>query len=306
MCGVRTHWLVAIVVDKDSFAQAKCIESWILWNNFVTTKSRTPHFPPACKLNRGYLQHSNGSKSNVETKTQPSWSATKLKTNRNQPRTPALHQSQFSVKQNLISELSKMKTAIIASLIASAAAFAPSKQAPSTSVSLNAFEDDFGATAPLGFFDPLGLVEDGDEAKFNRLRYVEVKHGRICMLAVVGYIYTYAGNRIEGDIDLSGTSFEDIPAGLEALGAIPALGMLQLVGFIGFLEMFVMKDVNGDGEFPGDFRNGYIDFGWDRFSDEEKLNKRTIELNQGRAAMMGILGLMVHEVLGYGLLPDAE
>ena len=200
-----------------------------------------------------------------------------------------------------------MKTAILASLVASAAAFAPAKDAARTAVATNmAFEDDFGATAPLGFFDPLNLVADGNEAKFDRLRYVEVKHGRICMLAVVGYIYTYAGARIPGDIDLSGTSFEDIPAGLAALGAIPALGLIQTVGFIGFLEMFVMKDVNGTGEFPGDFRNGYIDFGWDRFDDETKLQKRTIELNQGRAAMMGILGLMVHEVLGYSLLPDVE
>ena len=200
-----------------------------------------------------------------------------------------------------------MKSAILATLIASAAAFAPSKDAARSAVATNmAFEDDFGATAPLGFFDPLNLVADGNEAKFDRLRYVEIKHGRICMLAVVGYIYTYAGARVPGDIDLSGTSFEDIPSGLAAFGAIPALGLIQLIGFIGFLEMFVMKDVNGTGEFPGDFRNGYIDFGWDRFDEETKLQKRTIELNQGRAAMMGILGLMVHECLDYGLLPDVE
>ena len=197
-----------------------------------------------------------------------------------------------------------MKTAILASLIATAAAFAPAKDV-ARSTALNAFEDELGAQAPLGFFDPLGMVSDGDQEKFDRLRYVEIKHGRICMLGVVGYIYTYAGARVPGDIDLSGTSFEDIPPGLEALGAIPALGLLQTVGFIGFLEMFVMKDITG-GEFPGDFRNEYLDFGWDSFTEEEKLQKRTIELNQGRAAMMGILGLMVHEVLGVSLLPEVE
>jgi hypothetical protein len=56
------------------------------------------------------------------------------------------------------------------------------------------------------------------------------------------------------------------------------------------------------GDFPGDFRNGSLDFGWDTFDEETKLSKRAIELNNGRAAMMGILGLMVHEQLG-GDLP---
>mmetsp|Transcript_18393 Transcript_18393/g.38914 ORF Transcript_18393/g.38914 Transcript_18393/m.38914 type:complete len:80 (+) Transcript_18393:3-242(+) len=58
-----------------------------------------------------------------------------------------------------------------------------------------------------------------------------------------------------------------------------------------------MKDVEGTVEFPGDFRNGFIDFGWDNFTEEEKLAKRGIELNNGRAAQMGILALMVHEML---------
>ena len=53
--------------------------------------------------------------------------------------------------------------------------------------------------------------------------------------------------------------------------------------------------VTGEAEFPGDFRNGFIDFGWDIFDDRVKLVKRGIELNNGRAAQMGILGLMVHE-----------
>jgi hypothetical protein len=62
-----------------------------------------------------------------------------------------------------------------------------------------------------------------------------------------------------------------------------------------------MKDITG-GEFVGDFRNGFIDFGWDTFSEEKKMQKRAIELNNGRAAMMGILGLMMHEQIG-GVFP---
>ncbi|KAL7556314.1 hypothetical protein ACA910_011860 [Epithemia clementina (nom. ined.)] len=78
-----------------------------------------------------------------------------------------------------------MKSTVYAALIASAAAFAPASQKASSST-LKAFEEELGAQAPLGFFDPLGIVADGDQAKFDRLRYVEIKHGGICMLGVVG------------------------------------------------------------------------------------------------------------------------
>ena len=36
-----------------------------------------------------------------------------------------------------------------------------------------------GAQPPLGFWDPLGLLATADQARFDRLRTVETKHGRI-------------------------------------------------------------------------------------------------------------------------------
>ena len=36
----------------------------------------------------------------------------------------------------------------------------------------------------------------------------------------------------------------------------------------------------------------------DKQTDEWKKNKRAIELNNGRAAQMGIAGIMVHELMG--------
>jgi len=198
-----------------------------------------------------------------------------------------------------------MKSAIFASLIASVAAFAPTKQAVTTTTSLAAFEDSLGAQPPLGFFDPLGLVSSGDQEQFDRLRFVEIKHGRICQLAFLGQIVTRNGNHLPGNIDYSGHSFDSFPNGYAAISgpdAIPGAGIAQIVAFIAVLELSVMKDVTGDAEFGGDFRNGALDFGWDKFDEETKLQKRGVELNNGRAAMMGILGLMVHEQLG-GVLP---
>jgi hypothetical protein len=199
-----------------------------------------------------------------------------------------------------------MKSAVLASLIATAAAFAPAQQS-ATSTAVKAFEDELGAQPPLGFFDPLGLLNgDVDQERFDRLRYIEIKHGRICMLAFLGQITTRGGLHLPGSIDYSGDSFDSFPNGVAALigpDSIPTAGLVQLIAFVGFLEIGFMKDVAGSGnEFIGDFRNGYIDFGWDDFDEEEKLTKRAVELNNGRAAMMGILGLMVHEKivpLGY-------
>jgi len=197
-----------------------------------------------------------------------------------------------------------MKIAAFAALMGSAAAFAPAQTAQ-VSTSLNAFETELGAQAPLGFFDPLGLLDDADQDRFDRLRYVEIKHGRVSMLAFLGQIVTRNGIHLGGDIDQSGTAFDSIPDGWAAINgdnAIPSAGAAQIFAFVGALELGVMKDITGEGEFVGDFRNGSLDFGWDTFDEETKLSKRAIELNNGRAAMMGILGLMVHEQLG-GELP---
>ena len=200
-----------------------------------------------------------------------------------------------------------MKSVIAASLLASAAAFAPAKVAQSSAALKAAdFEDALGVQEPLGLWDPMGMLNGADEERFERLRYVEIKHGRISMLAFLGQIVTRAGIHLPGSINYAGDSFDSFPNGIAALvgpNSIPTAGLVQLIAFVGLLECSVMRDIEGTGnEFVGDFRNGYIDFGWDEFDEEEKLFKRGVELNNGRAAMLGILGLMVHEEiipLGY-------
>jgi len=185
-----------------------------------------------------------------------------------------------------------MKLALLATLAAGAAAFAPasttSARVSQLSASGNSLAGEIGAQAPLGFWDPLDLTCGGDQDIFDNLRAVELKHGRVSMLAITGYLVTKAGVRIPG--------YEDVPAGLAALKAMPTSAWLWTIPTILFLEIN-MRDATGESEFMGDFRNGF-DFGWDKQSDDWKRRKRSIEINQGRAAQMGILGLMVHDSMG--------
>mmetsp|Transcript_35614 Transcript_35614/g.77983 ORF Transcript_35614/g.77983 Transcript_35614/m.77983 type:complete len:202 (+) Transcript_35614:113-718(+) len=191
-----------------------------------------------------------------------------------------------------------MKTILSALLVSSAVAFAPAttKSTPSNAVVLSEskFASEVGAMPPLGFFDPLGVVEDGDAENFSRWREIELKHGRVAMLAITGYLYTLAGNRLPG--------MEEVGSGFKAFDVAnlspEVRGVFPLTLFtILCLEFYVMTDITGDSQFPGDFRNGF-DFGWDKQTDEWKRNKRNIELNNGRAAQMGIAGIMIHELMG--------
>ena len=50
-----------------------------------------------------------------------------------------------------------------------------------------------------------------DQARFDRLRFVELKHGRISMLAILGHIVTSAGIRLPGEIGF-GVNFADMKA----------------------------------------------------------------------------------------------
>uniref|UniRef100_A0A7S2XUQ8 Uncharacterized protein n=1 Tax=Fibrocapsa japonica TaxID=94617 RepID=A0A7S2XUQ8_9STRA len=192
------------------------------------------------------------------------------------------------------------KVVALAAVAGMASAFVPAMPvagvAKSSSALKMSFETELGAQPPLGFFDPLGLLTDADEERFNRLRYVEIKHGRISMLAILGHLVTTAGVRLPGYLSTSeNIKFEDVPNGLAALGKVPALGLAQIFAFVGALELGVM--IQREGSFPGDMTNPAPPAAWDALDEETQLKKRAIELNNGRAAQMGILALMVHEKL---------
>merc|ERR1711972_1017921 len=83
----------------------------------------------------------------------------------------------------------------------------PEFEKPSTG-----FQGLLGDQPPLGFWDPVGFTKDGDLEKFKRRRVTEIKHGRVAMLATMGYITPELTGKFPGYLSpAAGLKFEDIP-----------------------------------------------------------------------------------------------
>jgi len=162
-----------------------------------------------------------------------------------------------------------------------------------TASPLRAFESELGVQAPVGFWDPLGFSADGDVAAYKRRRSVELKHGRICMLATMGYITPELVGKFPGYLSPStGLKFEDVPNGLGAVSKVPALGWVQIVAYFGFVEF--------SGGFE-DYKSGTPgDYGWKVLTSgdpAEKTKKLSAEIANGRLAMMAIIGMFFQDGL---------
>ena len=96
--------------------------------------------------------------------------------------------------------------------------------------------------------------------------------------------------------------------GFGAFEVLPPGYLFWIIITLGGVDFHMARDYTGNPEFPGDIRNGAmhlpenarqgVNAMWDVLDDETKAKTRAIELNNGRAAQMGILGLMVHDQLG--------
>eukprot|EP00439_Symbiodinium_sp_Y106_P061544 s2815_g9.t1 len=156
----------------------------------------------------------------------------------------------------------------------------------------SAFENELGVQAPAGFWDPLGFTKGGDAASFRRRRYVELKHGRVAMLACLGYIVPEY-YRWPGDLSPSlGLKFTDVPTGFAAFSKVPLSGWAQMVAFAGSVELF--QYVDDPKRAPGDFENaGYLGIpnGFVKSPEGNKEKKLSAEIANGRLAMMAIIGM---------------
>eukprot|EP00437_Effrenium_voratum_P003080 CAMPEP_0181434966 /NCGR_PEP_ID=MMETSP1110-20121109/20090_1 /TAXON_ID=174948 /ORGANISM="Symbiodinium sp., Strain CCMP421" /LENGTH=193 /DNA_ID=CAMNT_0023558487 /DNA_START=73 /DNA_END=651 /DNA_ORIENTATION=+ len=105
-------------------------------------------------------------------------------------------------------------------------------------VALTAFENELGVQAPVGFWDPAGFTADGSTENFARRRQTELKHGRISMLATMGYITPEITGKFPGYLSPSaGLKFADVPNGLAAISKVPAAGWGQILAYMAFCEV---------------------------------------------------------------------
>jgi len=168
----------------------------------------------------------------------------------------------------------------------------------------------------VGYWDPLNLAsadfwDSGDEATIGFLREAEIKHGRIAMFGFVGYIVHANGIHWpwKGPWDAIPTDI-----GPEAQwDALPFVAKAQIIGVIGIFEFwrenaYILK---GDGEnhYMRGGKPGYfptfdllphpVPFNlYDPFkrsknaSPEKKANGLVAEVNNGRLAMIGLMGFL--------------
>ena len=156
----------------------------------------------------------------------------------------------------------------------------------------------------MGIFDPLGFADKADANTLKRYREAELTHGRVAMLAVLGFL---VGEKVEGSSFLFDASIKG-PA-ISHLAQVPAPFWTILAVSIAKLELdraqygwVSPRDVPVDQ--PGLLRADYIpgDLGFDPLGLKPKdatefATMQTKELQNGRLAMLAAAGFMAQELV---------
>jgi Chlorophyll A-B binding protein len=196
--------------------------------------------------------------------------------------------------------------AALALLAASASAYtstSPKKTTGAGPVSSFSLESIPGALAPTGVFDPFGFGAKADPNTLKRYREAELTHGRVAMLATVGFL---VGEKVEGSSFLFDSSIKG-PA-ISHLAQVPAPFWTVLVISIAKLELDRARlgwvspsDVPVDQ--PGLLREDYIpgNLGFDPFKLKPTdaagfVQMQNKELQNGRLAMLAAVGFMAQEL----------
>jgi hypothetical protein len=167
-----------------------------------------------------------------------------------------------------------------------------------------------GILDPVGFFDPLGFADKATDATLKRYREAELAHGRVSMLAVIGFL---VGEKVEGsaflfDATISGpaiTHITQVPDGFWAV----------IIAFIGAYEASRAEagwvdPADCPVDQPGLLRDDYLpgDLKFDPLGlmpddAEEFAIMQTKELQNGRLAMLAAAGFLAQEAVdGKGII----
>jgi len=130
-------------------------------------------------------------------------------------------------------------------------------------------------------FDPFGLAAKGDVAVY---RANELKHGRLAMLAVTGFIAQAAH-----PINIFPWA-QDSKNIFDALKTVPTLGVVQILLAITFIEV---STTNYEGRVPGDVGFDPLNLSRDGIDERYAL----VELKHARLAMVGFLGCLIQQIV---------
>ena len=148
-------------------------------------------------------------------------------------------------------------------------------------------------------FDPFRF---SDFVPVDFLREAELKHGRIAMLAYVGFVAVDCGFKIY--------PFPEAYEGLTSVTAHDALveqgAMSQIFLWSGLGEVFgllaLVQMLNGSGREAGDYGFDPLGFLTDKSEEEVKMMKMR-EIQNGRLAMLAFSGIVTQAVLTQGPFP---
>ena len=157
-----------------------------------------------------------------------------------------------------------------------------------------------GITGPLDFFDPLGYcsAEGVTEGKVRFYREVELKHGRVAMLAAFGFLVAEQFHPLfGGNVNVpSYIAFQETPLQASFFPVIFSLAIFEVFSVFTFITP---KD--GMWEIDGSKHPVAGDFNFDPMglkpTDAAELKEmQTKELNNGRLAMIAIAGMIGQEL----------
>lgn len=136
-------------------------------------------------------------------------------------------------------------------------------------------------------FDPVGF---SNWLPLNFVREAEIKHGRVAMLATLGYVFAEFV-KLPGDVhQVTSLEAHDIAVKSGALGQVLIwTSVLECVGMIALYQT-----MNGSGRTAGDFKFDPLGFA----KDEKTLKDYQLkEVKNGRLAMLAFSGIVTQAAL---------